>query len=97
MKTFDEQVHADVQRTLEEDVGTGDLIAALIPTDRRAVATIICRESAVICGRPWVNEVLRQTAPAAQIHWFLNDGDVRRYVPPHSMSQACHAVYLNLF
>ena len=49
MKTFDEQVHADVQRTLEEDVGTGDLTAALIPTDRRAVATIICRESAVIC------------------------------------------------
>ena len=31
MMTFDEQVHADVQRTLEEDVGTGDLTAALIP------------------------------------------------------------------
>lgn len=75
MKAFDEQVHADVQRSLEEDVGTGDLTAALIPADRRAVATIICRESAVICGRPWVNEVLRQTAPAAQIHWFLNDGE----------------------
>ena len=52
MKTFEEQVHADVQRTLEEDVGTGDLTAALIPADRKAVATIICRESAVICGRP---------------------------------------------
>ena len=75
MKTFDEQVHADVQRTLEEDVGTGDLTAALIPADRRAVATIICRESAVICGRLWVDEVFRQSAPAAQIHWFLNDGE----------------------
>lgn len=73
--TFDEQVHADVQRTLEEDVGTGDLTAALIPADRRAVAAIICRESAVICGRPWVDEVLRQIAPNARPHWFLDDGD----------------------
>ncbi|MDO9604450.1 carboxylating nicotinate-nucleotide diphosphorylase [Hydrogenophaga sp.] len=75
MMTFDEQVHADVQRTLEEDVGTGDLTAALIPADRRAVAAIICRESAVICGRPWVDEVLRQIAPNARPHWFLDDGD----------------------
>lgn len=73
--TFDEQVHADVQRTLEEDVGTGDLTAALIPADRRAVAAIICRESAVICGRPWVDEVLRQIAPSARPRWFLDDGD----------------------
>lgn len=73
--TFDEQVHADVQRTLEEDVGTGDLTAALIPADRRAVAAIICRESAVICGRPWVDEVLRQIAPNARPRWFLDDGD----------------------
>lgn len=75
MKTFEEQVHADVQRTLEEDVGTGDLTAALIPADRRAVAAIICRESAVICGRPWVDEVLRQIAPNARPRWFLDDGD----------------------
>lgn len=75
MMTFDEQVHADVQRTLEEDVGTGDLTAALIPADRRAVAAIICRESAVICGRPWVDEVLRQIAPNARPRWFLDDGD----------------------
>lgn len=75
MMTFDEQVHSDVLRTLEEDVGTGDLTAALIPMDRSAVATIICRESAVICGRPWVDEVLRQTAPSAKSSWLLNDGD----------------------
>lgn len=75
MKTFEEQVHADVQRTLEEDVGTGDLTAALIPADRKAVAAIICRESAVICGRPWVDEVLRQIAPNARSRWFLDEGD----------------------
>ena len=76
MMSFDKQVRADVLRTLEEDVGTGDLTADLIPVDRMASATIICRESAVICGRPWVDEVLRQTAPLAKARWYLSDGDV---------------------
>ena len=50
-KSFEEQVRVDVQRALEEDVGTGDLTAALVPADRMALATIICREAAVICGQ----------------------------------------------
>ena len=50
------QVASDVQRALAEDVGSGDLTAELVPAERQATATIICRESAVICGRPWVDE-----------------------------------------
>ncbi len=75
MNTFDEQVREDVERALREDVGTGDLTAALVPADRQARATIICRESAVICGRPWVTEVLRQAAPGSRATWLLSDGD----------------------
>lgn len=75
MNTFEEQVREDVERALREDVGTGDLTAALVPADRHAQATIICRESAVICGRPWVTEVLRQIAPDSRATWFLSDGD----------------------
>jgi len=75
MNTFEEQVREDVERALREDVGTGDLTAALVPADLQAQATIICRESAVICGRPWVAEVLRQIAPDSRATWFLNDGD----------------------
>jgi len=67
-------VAADVRRALEEDVGSGDLTAALVPAGRQAVATIVCRESAVICGEPWVTEVLRQLAPAAQATWHVRDG-----------------------
>ena len=69
------QVQADVRRALEEDVGTGDLTAALVPAGQRAVATIICREAAVVCGRPWVDEVLRQVAPGAKATWHLSDGE----------------------
>lgn len=71
---FSAQVEADVKRALEEDVGPGDLTAALVPADQVAQATIICRQSAVVCGQPWVMEVLRQIAPSAQARWTLEDG-----------------------
>lgn len=74
-KNFEEQVCADVRRALEEDVGTGDLTAALVPAAHMATATIICREVAVICGKPWADEVLRQVAPNARAYWLLADGD----------------------
>ena len=67
-------VAADVRRALDEDVGSGDLTAALVPAERQALATIVCREAAVICGEPWVTEVLRQLSPTAQATWHLRDG-----------------------
>ena len=68
------QVADDVKRALAEDVGSGDLTAQLVPAGRMATATIICREAAVICGRPWVDEVLRQVAPGAQVDWLVEEG-----------------------
>lgn len=67
-------VAENVDRALAEDVGTGDLTAGLIDPATQAVATIICRESAVICGQPWVAEVLRRIAPSAQAQWFVPEG-----------------------
>ncbi|MFC7411719.1 MULTISPECIES: carboxylating nicotinate-nucleotide diphosphorylase [Hydrogenophaga] len=69
-----EQTRIDVQKALDEDVGTGDLTALLVPVQALATATIICREAAVICGRPWVDEVLRRVAPAATATWLVDDG-----------------------
>jgi nicotinate-nucleotide pyrophosphorylase (carboxylating) len=57
-------------------VGTGDVTAALVPAQQMVAATIISRESAVICGRPWVDEVLRQVAPTAVARWFIEDGQL---------------------
>lgn len=68
------QVGEEVARVLEEDVGSGDLSAELIGANVLANASIICRQSAVICGRPWVDEVLRQIAPSALTKWCLSDG-----------------------
>mgnify|MGYP000858921434 CR=1 FL=1 len=68
------QARLDVERALQEDVGAGDVTAALIPAGHMAVARITCRESAVICGRPWVDEVLRQVSPASTVNWLIDDG-----------------------
>ena len=38
-----DQIRADVRRALEEDVGSGDLTASLVPADRQVTATIVCR------------------------------------------------------
>ncbi len=67
-------VKENVQRALAEDIGPGDLTASLIDPARLARATIVCRDAAVLCGQPWVMEVLRQLAPSAQATWFVEDG-----------------------
>lgn len=75
MPATPEDLSRTVARALEEDVGTGDLTAALVPADRDARATVITREPAVICGRPWFDEVFRQIDPRVAIEWQADEGD----------------------
>jgi len=62
-------VAADVARALAEDVGDGDLTAALVPERAPATAVVVIREAAVICGRPWFDETFRQLDEAITIDW----------------------------
>lgn len=65
---------ADVERALEEDVATGDLTAALIDPQRRTVARILARESAVVCGAPWVEAAVHALDPDARVLWYVTEG-----------------------
>jgi nicotinate-nucleotide pyrophosphorylase (carboxylating) len=65
---------ADVARALAEDVGAGDLTAALVAAGKPAHARILARESAVICGAPWAEAALRQVVPQAQWTWHASEG-----------------------
>jgi len=69
-----ELARADAARALAEDVGAGDLTAALVPADRRARARILARQPAVICGAAWVEAAVRQVDPAATVHWLVGEG-----------------------
>ena len=66
---------ADVTRALLEDVGDGDLTATLVDPQRSAHASVVARESAVICGSAWVNAAILQCDPKAHIVWHLKDGE----------------------
>jgi nicotinate-nucleotide pyrophosphorylase (carboxylating) len=68
-------LQSTVSLALAEDVGDGDLTAALIPADARAAATVISREPAVLCGTAWFDEVFRQLDSRIEIHWQAHDGD----------------------
>jgi nicotinate-nucleotide pyrophosphorylase (carboxylating) len=70
-----EYITRTVRNALEEDVGTGDLTAQLIPTDRVSKATVITREDATLCGRAWFDEVFRQIDSSVHVAWKAADGD----------------------
>ncbi len=66
----------NVRRALEEDVGSGDVTAALIAEAVRARARVICRESAVLCGRDWFDQVYAQLDERVSVSWQAGDGDL---------------------
>ncbi len=69
------EIRKSVQAALEEDIGPGDLTAALLEPDQILDARIISREQAVFCGRDWFNEVFRQLDKSITIRWRVEDGD----------------------
>ncbi len=74
-QAFADLVNDSVARALAEDIGTGDLTAALIPAAQHAQATIISREDAVICGIDWVNACFHQLDNHIKIKWLVNEGE----------------------
>lgn len=71
---FNAIVDADIQRSFVEDIGSGDLTAQLIPPTVEATAQLICREQAVICGRPWFDRAFMSLDPTVKIDWLINEG-----------------------
>jgi len=72
------QLRADVRRALAEDIGSGDLTAALLPAAQLASATVISREDAIVCGQAWFDEVFRQVDPAVTVLWQVPEGGAVR-------------------
>ncbi|MGP9499806.1 carboxylating nicotinate-nucleotide diphosphorylase [Halomonas sp. AOP43-D1-4] len=71
-----EEISTCVTRLLNEDIGSGDITAQLIPEDQRATATVITRESAVLCGTAWVDEIFQQLDARVTLRWLAADGDL---------------------
>ncbi|GAB3343352.1 carboxylating nicotinate-nucleotide diphosphorylase [Marilutibacter aestuarii] len=68
-----EAVQADVAAALAEDIGSGDVTAALLP-DAGDVAYLLCKEEAVVCGRPWFDACHQALDPLVRIDWRVAEG-----------------------
>ncbi len=73
--TLPNDITANVQRALAEDIGDGDLTAGLIDAGTQAHGQVISREPAVLCGSPWFDEVFRQLDERIRIEWCAHDGE----------------------
>ncbi|AOH34994.1 carboxylating nicotinate-nucleotide diphosphorylase [Luteimonas sp. JM171] len=69
-----EVIEADVARALAEDLGDGDVTAALLP-DSPERAFLLCKEEAVVCGRPWFDACHRALDPNVRINWRVSEGE----------------------
>lgn len=65
-----------VGAALREDIGGGDLTAALIEPSSRAAARLLCRDDrpVVLCGCAWFEEAFRQVDDAVEVRWLHGDG-----------------------
>ena len=71
---LEETIQQMVNLALQEDIGSGDLTAALIAAEASGQAHVIVREPAILCGIQWFNEVYRQLDSSINIHWNYSDG-----------------------
>ncbi len=72
--SLQDSIETQVSTALKEDIGSGDLTAALIPAERHGQASVITREAMVLCGQPWVDAVFRQLDPKVRVDWRLHEG-----------------------
>jgi nicotinate-nucleotide pyrophosphorylase (carboxylating) len=75
MLMIKESVEIAVRASLEEDIGSGDITAELLPTNQMVRATIITNEVGVFCGTAWAEAVYQLLDSNIKIHWHAKDGD----------------------
>lgn len=66
-------VQSDAARALAEDIGDGDVTAALLP-DAGDRACLLCKQDAVIAGRPWFDACHQALDPQVRIDWRIHEG-----------------------
>ena len=71
-------IKINIKNALKEDLGTSDITTNLLANDLKGQAKIKIKESAIFCGKPWVEECFRQIDKNIKITWLIKDGDTAR-------------------
>jgi len=66
---------SQVEAALREDIGSGDVTAALVPPAQRVRGSVSARENAILAGRPWAEATFRHLDPHVQLTWHASDGE----------------------
>jgi nicotinate-nucleotide pyrophosphorylase (carboxylating) len=74
-KVPNDVITRQVATALAEDVGAGDVTAALVPASQQVRAQIIAREPAILCGTDWAEATFRQLDTAIRLEWLVHDGE----------------------
>ncbi|SUZ74617.1 uncharacterized protein METZ01_LOCUS27471 [marine metagenome] len=101
-ETFLNDVRRNVQTAIAEDVGSGDINAALISKKQIVTARLITRTAGVFCGKPWADETCRQIDSSISTEWLVDDGQdvtpgdtlLMAYGPAQSLL-TCERIMLN--
>jgi nicotinate-nucleotide pyrophosphorylase (carboxylating) len=70
-----ELIARQVTAALAEDLGAGDVTAALVPASQQVRAQVIAREPAILCGTDWADATFKQLDPSIRLDWLARDGD----------------------
>lgn len=65
----------DIRDFLEEDIGSGDITAAIIPAAVTAEAEVLTREPMVLCGQAWFDAVFKELDPRVTIDWLCAESE----------------------
>ena len=75
MPNLSQHIKNNVRTALDEDIGSGDLTARLLPETASVRAQVITRQTGVLCGTQWFDACFRSLDPECQINWHAKDGD----------------------
>jgi nicotinate-nucleotide pyrophosphorylase (carboxylating) len=71
-------IERQVRIALEEDIGSGDVTARLVPAQQNAIARVISREEAVLCGTAWFETCFRLVDERLKVQWHVQEGELVR-------------------
>jgi nicotinate-nucleotide pyrophosphorylase (carboxylating) len=64
-----------IKSSLIEDHCNNDITSSLLNV-KKVSAKLIFKESGILCGKKWVDEVFKTIDPNIKIKWNFNDGDI---------------------
>ena len=82
LEALEAQIEHDIRNALEEDLGSGDITAQLVPQDQIWQASVYTSEPAILCGSNWFDAVFRHLDASIDVRWYSADGDP---VKPHQV------------